>query len=201
MRDQIEHWRRRALTAEQANTQAGAYVEQERQQANAIAVASSRVVYMAGSDAGGLRLRLEDLGRMWGSWRTRFLSLFRSVKGDLERIDHALSGKAGTEIAAERERAKVKTTALAAFADEVRACLDLVAYEREKALEGDAEDSDLEAYRDAEESFRVNIRKALDAAAEAVGVNLAGDLEKDEQPADLEKEPALEVVKGDEAVH
>ncbi len=194
MRGQIEHWRKRALVAEQANGNVAGYVEEERQKANAVALASQRVVYMAGADAAGLRLRLEDIGRQIGSWLWRLRSVFRSVKPDLELVEAALSGKVGTEIADQRERLEKHRHALSVFADEVRASLDLVELEQREASEED----DLESYRLAEETFRFNVRHALEAAAKKIGVELdpgAVDEEADEElEASKDTKAELEVV-------
>lgn len=124
MREQIEHWRKRALTAEEANASVGAYVDQERRKADAVSIASSRIVYMAGADAAGIRMRLEDMARTWSSWSSRLRSLFRSVRPELDLVEGALSGRIGTDFLDESEKDKARIVVLASSMDSIRAALD-----------------------------------------------------------------------------
>ena len=119
MRDQIEHWRKRALTAEQANARAAQWVEEERQSAKKVVSENARILYMAGADAAGLRIALGKVveGLKKGELR---VGLWNKGNGKLvEELEAALSGEAGARFIAEGEVRDAKIEALASFADKV----------------------------------------------------------------------------------
>jgi hypothetical protein len=103
-RDQIRHWRTRALVAEASNESAAAFVEAERQRAAAAVEAVTRTV----EAAAGMRAALMEIsGRRWIS------------RGARRRIADALAGTLGATMAAELKQSKGRELALAHFADAV----------------------------------------------------------------------------------
>ena len=123
MRDEIRRLRERAELAEAANAKSGAFVEQERAAAKAAVVQASELAYMAGADAAGLRIRLEDLARNLARFAYRLRILFRAPKRELELVEAALSGKVGQAIRTELGATKTRELLLAHLADDVRSVL------------------------------------------------------------------------------
>lgn len=195
-REQIAHWRERALVAEAANANAAKYVDEERKRAEgAIAAAGSaaakygQALYMAGADAAGMRSALEGVVELLQGGELRrpgWTKAKREAGRDdlLARLRGALSGEAGKQIREEVEALDAQRKRLAAFADAVDALVakykegpdDLVDELGDLLVDLDSaiRDDLLDTLRKGTPGVVGKLDDALDALAKDIGVTRRG---------------------------